>query len=284
MIVAKVALAVVLSQYVRSRVDDGDLQSPCLYWTEQTQVVFRQNTQGNPDSPQETEFAAITKSFATWQAEQARCGSLALSEGPRTATRTIGFDETGANENVVLFRQKLCTQVVPAGDACASDQSCGNKYDCWEHAPTAIAITTTSFNPRSGKILDSDIELNAPRFLFTTVDSPPCPANQYDVTCVATDVENTITHEVGHLLGLGHTNATGSTMAPRADPGETTKRTLDPGSQQFICDVYPVGKPAKSCVIKTVDDELGKPPAGCAAVPGAAWLGLLTLLGLRRRR
>lgn len=287
MMLAKVAVMVVLSQYVRSRVDDGDPQSACLYWTEGKTITFRQNVDGNPDTPQETEFTAVTKSFATWQTQQTSCGSLVLTEGPRTSTRYAGYDETSAsNENVVLFRQKMCNDVVPSGDQCLADDDCGNKYDCWQHAPTAIAITTTSFNPKSGLILDSDIELNAPRFLFTAVDSPPCPVNMYSVSCVATDVQNTVTHEVGHLLGLGHTSELGSTMAPRADPGETSKRTLDANSAKFICDVYPAGKPSKSCVIKVLGDEtLAAPKGGCAAVPGGALVGLAALvLRLRRRR
>lgn len=278
MIVVKVALAVVLSQYVRTRVDDRDPNSPCLYWTDKTNIVFHQNSEGNPDTPGDSEHPAVTRAFETWQAENQACGSLTLTEGARTSSRMAGYDESSAsNENVVLFRQKMCTVA-----QCTDDDTCGNKHDCWQHAPTAIAITTTSFHPKSGKILDSDIELNAPRFLFTSVDSPPCPAGMFDVTCVATDVQNTVTHEVGHLLGLGHTSETGSTMAPRADPGETSKRTLDANSKRFICDVYPVGKPSKSCIIKVVDDDLGKPKTGCAAAPGT--LGLLALLFLRRRR
>ncbi|MEW5742860.1 MAG: myxosortase-dependent metalloprotease, MXAN_2677/MXAN_2678 family [Myxococcota bacterium] len=283
MIFAKVALAVVLSQYVRTRVDDRDPQSPCLYWKENSVIDIRQNSDGNPDTPGLTEFSAVTKAFATWQTEQASCGSLTITEGPRTSTRVAGYDEKSANnENVVLFRQKMCTGIVPTNDECLADDDCGNKYDCWQHAPTAIAITTTSFHPQSGQILDSDIELNAPRFLFTTVDSPPCVSPMFDVSCVATDVQNTLTHEAGHLLGLGHTNEVGSTMTPRADPGETSKRDLDLNSKKFVCDVYPAGRPSKSCVIKVVDDELGKAKTGCAAAPGG--LGLLALLFLRRRR
>jgi hypothetical protein len=284
MMILKVAVAIALSQYVRSRVTDGDPKSPCLYWTEGTRLVYRQSEAGNPETPGETEFSAVRKAFDTWQAEQARCGSLTLAEGPRTSSRRAGYEPTSAsNENVVLFRQRTCAGLVPAGDACLSDDNCGSVYDCWQYAPAAIAITTTSFNTRSGQILDSDIELNTPRFLFTTVDEPPCPMNQFDVSCVATDVQNTMTHEIGHLLGLAHTAEDGSTMAARANGGETSKRTLDSNSAKFICDVYPAGRPSKSCVVPVLGQETLSPSTGgCASAPGGA-LAALALVLLRRR-
>jgi hypothetical protein len=145
-------------------------------------------------------------------------------------------------------------------------------------------MTTTSYDPQTARILDADIELNARSFIFTTVDAPVCVAPNYSQSCVATDVQNAVTHEVGHLLGLGHTTTAGSTMAARADPGEITKRTLDPGTRQFVCDVYAKGKPAKSCEIVKVDLALGSRATGCATEPlSLTALGALLLVRRRRR-
>lgn len=282
---SKLTLALLLSQYVRSRVDDSDPNSQCLWWLEGTPIVINQHVSGNPETPGETEFAAIGRSIATWQTEFAACGSLTVTDGPRTSSRQVGYVDREPNQNIALFRQRACTDAAPAGHACYDAGTCGNTFDCWQHAPGAIAITTTSYNPTTGRILDSDIEFNTPNFVFTTVDVPPCVAPNFSTACVATDVENTTTHELGHALGLGHINLNSSTMSPRASAGETSKRTLDVGSKAFVCEVYPKGEPTKTCVLRPVDDELGKAPGcGCAgaeglvpALGGLAW-------ALRRRR
>lgn len=285
MLSASLLLTVVLSQYSRSHVDLGDPSSQCVWWVEDSVITYRQGAAGNPETPGETEFAAVAAAFATWNTQLERCGSLRLVEGPRTQSRAVGYDaKSASNENVVLFRLTDCDDVVPAGNACLAKGTCGDTFDCWEHANGALALTTTSYNPDTGRIYDSDIELNTRRFIFTTVDSPPCVSPNFNTSCVASDVQNTITHEAGHLLGLTHFNVAGGTMNAQANPGELIKRTLDDGSKQFICDVYPAGRPAKTCLLPAYDGELGKPkPGGCAAAPGLGWLAV-GLYGLRRRR
>ncbi len=276
MIVAfKVAVSVVLSQYIRTKIDETNLNSQCLWWKDSTAIVYHQNVQGDPDVPGDSEFSAVTTSFETWQTQLTACGSLTLTEGARTDNRKVGYVSSGPNENVVLFRLKKCTELVAARDACWAAGTCGNNYDCWDHSATAIAITSTSYTPASGRDLDSDIELNSPSFSFTT----GIP--------VITDVQNTVTHEVGHVLGLAHISLAISTMNPRADSGEVSKRTLDEGSKQFICDAYPKGKPTKTCQIPLLTSSLGAPAkntGGCASVPGEAVTGLLALaLTLKRQ-
>jgi hypothetical protein len=209
---------------------------------------------------------------------------LSLAEGPRTQTRKVGFFDKETNENIAVFRLQRCSEVAPAGDPCHGDaDNCGNQFDCWQHQEAAIAITTTSYNPDTGRILDSDIEFNTPTFIFSTVDFPPCLSGMYSTSCVATDVQNTTTHELGHLLGLGHSPDPNSTMSFRANPGELSKRVIDPDSARFVCDVYPAGKPSRTCKIEPVSAELGKAAGGCTAAPGTLLFALAALL-MRRRR
>jgi len=261
--------------YVRSRVDVGNPSTQCLYWTS-TRVVWNQSTFGNPDTKGDTEFDAIRASFQSWQDIFAECGNLTLEEGPRVNERTVGYRRKGNNTNLVLFRTRDCDAVVPATDACWDADTCANAYDCWDDDDNTIAITLTTYDERSGIIYDSDISFNAARFAFTTADGQMCfPPVMTD--CVATDVQNTATHEVGHLIGLDHTLAPGSTMNPSAPPGELSKRVVDPGSRDFVCAAYPRGQASQACRHPVMSLEMGPKAGGCSAAgPG----GTLSLLGI----
>lgn len=273
MLSAQVVVALVLSQYVRSHVDFDNPNSQCLWWPENSVIAVEQSVTGNAETPGDTEFTAVTAALATWTAPLEACGSIRFDERPRTTGRVVAED----GHNLVLFREVDCDDLLPA----CSSAGCGNARDCWEHANGALALTSTFYDYGTGRITDADIELNTGGFLFTTVDSPPCVAPNWAVTCVASDVQNTMTHEVGHLLGLTHSPDLASTMALRALPGELSKRVLDPDSQKFICNVYPAGKAARGCR-EAYDGELGR-AASCATMQGPA-LALLALLFARRRR
>ncbi len=311
---AALIASLVLSQsYARSRMIDGDPSTQCLWWKETTTIPFSISSTGYP-ATMGTEFGAIRAAFATWQAALTPCSSLSFQDQGLTATRRAEYNNSGApsdrgaalsstplDENVVLFRLKSCSTAVPTGHPCVSDGSCANLFDCWEFSRGAIAITTTTFDivtgtqkpgkqTVDGRIVDSDVELNGAvssdgsQFFFTTVDSPTCPRGANAVTCVSTDVQNTMTHEIGHLLGLAHISEPGSVMTTTASVGELSKRTLDPGSKRFLCEVYPRGAATKSCFLDSVTQVQG-PAAkvGCASVT-AGPLTLLALALLRRRR
>lgn len=295
--IAPLLLSLEGQAYLRTKTSDSDPNAFCLYWREGTTITWKANAQGNPETTGETEFTAFQRAIATWQNEMTGCGSLTFTEGARSSSRSIGYDDRSAdNENVFIFRQKRCDDpgvALSMEDACWKDDTCGNKYDCWNYSSGALAITTTSFNPKSGFIFDSDVELNTPGYIFTTVDGPQCLLKMYSQSCVVTDVQNTMTHEIGHLLGLAHTNAAGSVMNPTAQPGELSKRTLDTGTKDFVCKTYPKGKPANSCpkvasngdlLIPAVKADTGPGVVGCTAAPaGLAVLGLIALLRRRRR-
>jgi hypothetical protein len=285
-----VVLAIPSDPYVRSRVRPGTPSDHCLYWTENSNIVWHANSLGNAETPGDTEFDALRKSFAEWNGQLASCGSLTWLEGAMTASRNVGWlkDANAVNENIVLWRTSKCSDVVPLSDSCWKDENdaddCGNKYDCWEHESLAIALTTTTYDPQSGRILDADVELNSPSFIFSTVDAPVCVKPNYSTSCVAWDVENTVTHEIGHMMGLDHTLYPGSTMNPTAPPGELSKRVLDTGTRSFVCDAYPKGGVSKDCVIPPATGILGNVSTGCGCGSSAGALLLPVLSLLRRRR
>ncbi|GHG73809.1 myxosortase-dependent metalloprotease, MXAN_2677/MXAN_2678 family [Comamonas sp. JC664] len=287
-LLAPFVLALALGQsdpYVRSRVDAGDTRTQCLFWTN-SRVVWNQSTFGNPDTQGDTEFDAIRAAFQSWQDIFAQCGNLTLEEGPRVNERQVGYRRQGNNTNLVLFRTRDCNEVVPASEACWDEDTCANAFDCWDDDDNTIAITLTTYDERSGIIYDSDISFNAARFSFTTANGQTC-FPPVTTNCVATDVQNTATHEVGHLIGLDHTRAPGSTMNPSAPPGEVSKRIVDSGSRDFVCDAYPKGQASQACLHPVTGIELGPKAGGCAAAgPGGALslVGVWALWLMRRAR
>jgi len=292
----KLAAAVLLSglllgqstlQYVRSKTNDA---AHCFRWPvtagTRGQVTFVQSTTGDPTLGNGA-FDAVSRSAQTWQAQLQACGNLNLVEGAKSSSRSIGYVPGGANENLTLYRTRLCTAVVPAGDACLAAGNCDNKYDCWDHGSAVVALTTSSYIEATGELVDADVELNAATAFPTVVDSPPCSPGALSTSCVANDVQNAMTHELGHFLGLAHAPDPSSTMYANEPLGETSKRVLDSGSKQFVCDVYPAGRASIDCSASSGGG--GGSSSGCSStgstggiVPGLAVL--LAALAARRPR
>lgn len=249
---------------------------------------FQLDAQGSPDVPGTAELDAIRRSFQTWAGVS--CSDLTFAEEPLSQdpkARVVGFFPGQTNHNLVLFRTRSCKDVVPAGDPCLSSAGgCDNAYDCFDDTVRggAIATTITTSNRSTGEILDSDTEFNDARFSFTAVDGLPCGADPTQTGCVRIDVQNTMTHEAGHTLGLDHPpDHPEATMYATAPSGETSKRVLAQDDIDGICSIYPAGMP-------TVTDVALMPPSsgGCSSTPaqtgpGAALVALLLLLQGRRR-
>lgn len=255
----------------------------CVTWNKR-ELIYHAGAEGSARTPADTEFTAIDSSFATWQAVSDGCSDFKFTQGTRMSKPSIGRGTEDAN--VVIFHEKNCRDVVPISDGCLSDGSCGNKYHCWDHSDGTIGLTTLTYSTRTGIALDADIELNAATFLFTTISAPPCESGKEAPTCAAYDVQNTATHEIGHMVGFDHVEEPASTMAPTAPVGEISKRIIDFGTQEGFCRTYPRGEPPVPC------DELAqlrrriiaRNTGTCAAAPVGRWGALAALLFVRRRK
>ncbi len=271
--------------YRRTVVPGKDL---CLNWISR-EFVYHIDAAGSLRTPRDTEFAAIDAAFDTWRTLSETCSDFTFVRGQDVSRPSVGND----GQNVITFRETACQDVVPEEDPCHAENTCANDYACWEHGDLTIALTTTTFSRKTGVILDADIELNASQpggnlgFLFTTVSSPPCEGLP-SAECVATDIQNTMTHEIGHAMGLDHVMEPLSTMEPAAPIGETQKRIIDVGTAAGFCDTYPRGLPPTQCSDVGVSSKnLSAQSVGtrCAAAPGSLLPGvLLSAWMLRARR
>ncbi len=255
--------------FVRSHPDDNPEID--LYW-ERRDLGFALNGRGSATAGQQASLGAVMRSFAAWSG--ARCTDLtfSLSITPREDT---GFVPRGDNVNLVVFREARCDEPgrVPAGDPCWAARTCGSRYGCWQiypkHTASTIASAVTYFHTRTGEIVDADIEINGGYFGFAT-----------DGRADAMDVQNVVTHEVGHVLGLDHSVA-GTTMFESAFEGELAKRELSDDDVQGVCHIYPAGLGTNKSKL-SVNSLI---TSGCSAGPGAVtWLACLSCVALLRRK
>ncbi len=298
----KSALAIVLLSglasaqqgYIRTPVPDREGLAPlCVTWNKRD-FVYVVDSAGSSRTPGDSEFIAVDAAFASWQTVADTCSDFHFIRGERAAKVQIG--RGSETNNSVVFRETACRNAAPMADACQADGSCANKYGCWDHSDFTIALTTTTFSVKTGAIYDADIELNAAphvdntAFLFTTISSPPCEEGKEAVTCVATDIQNTLTHEIGHAVGFDHVEVVGSTMEATAPIGETQKRIIDFGTAQGFCATYPRGQPAVQCdaqaQLRRTIDARGSGTPGCAVAggPDLMVLAAAVLSAVRRRR
>jgi hypothetical protein len=148
------------------------------------------------------------------------------------------------------------------------------------YSPSAAGITTVMYvhdgSSRDGAITDADIELNGVNFAISvngqTTGTQPCQA----------ELQNNLTHELGHLLGLEHTclgvgdppridnqgnpvpacvgtlpaKILDATMYNFQDCSETKKETLSDDDIQAMCDIYPVARDPGTCQRVGADDPI----------------------------
>jgi len=99
--------------------------------------------------------------------------------------------------------------------------------------PAAFALTTTWFFQQSGEIIDADMQINDNKGDFLD-----CPASGCPPDADAIDLENTVTHEIGHFWGLAHSEDPEATMFRTAMNGDLDKRDLAADDVAGFCEAY----------------------------------------------
>lgn len=168
--------------------------------------------------------------------------------------------------------------------------------DNWNEDPDILALTYT-WSKNDGEIVHFDIEMNADDFAWST-----------DGNSETHDLQNTLTHELGHALGLDHSNISQATMAPSSTMGETSKRALHEDDKEGHSYIYshplensgsgttgdsPPSNPNSSFDGNDNPDKpntnggsygMRKPVSACATTTAPLSLLWISLIGLLRRR
>jgi len=190
-----------------------------LEWRRPCTAITLSAVRPSNDLSEEDVYAAINRSVATW--EGVACGGA-----------PIGFDIG------VLAAQNTCTAPLFRNDGGNTNQIMF--IDDWAERGYdlgAFALTTVWHRRSTGEILDVDMEINESRGPYRV-----CPATGCDgTTDRGVDLENVLTHELGHYLGLAHSTDMDATMFASAVAGETVKRDLDIDDIAGICEIYPPG-------------------------------------------
>lgn len=212
----------------------GPDETPVLIAWPSTCVGYHINERGSLDVPDRVELNALVESaFETWNLLE---GSyLELIPLGETNVHQAGYDQPrgdAGNLNVVMFVEDRWPTIYP---------------------PAALALTRVTYS-QDGVIFDADIEVNG-RFPFRNfTEPPPQGANVADY-----DLLSTLVHEVGHFVGLDHTQPDTflgdpadlelATMHASSGTGQLHKRTLLADDIACVVDAYPAdqARAAQTC-------------------------------------
>jgi pregnancy-associated plasma protein-A len=272
--------------YVRALTKNG---RP-FYW-ESGCAFVTVDAAGTTALPDDQVVSIVDASMATWNNDTATCSYLKLKGDGRKALEVACKDYI----NLIKFRD-----TVWAAPAIGDDPPV-------IHDPGAAGLTTVTYvreGPQEGAIVDADIEINGVNFAISANGE-----TMSDPTRCKAELQNTLTHELGHLLGFAHTcqgpgqpqgvdnhgdpvpscglvfpgnPIADTTMYPFQDCGEIKKATLEADDIQAVCDVYPVSNDPRTC------DRVSF-SGGCCSASGdrpeaSLFLAGSVLLWLRRRK
>lgn len=228
--------------YVRTTVD-GFPDRP-IFWMDRA-ISFELASGSSTDVTPTALRGALDRSLATWT-RAGGCTDVVLTDAGDALGTTTNLDGGPRDHhNRIVVREADWPAII---------------------GPETLAITTIVYDRSSGAILDSDTDVNAVMHVLSASDPPPPTAD---------DVQNTLTHELGHALGFGHVTDPDATMFASAVLGETIKRDLAPDDVRAVCETYPTGRPTPT----TLPPMPGA--SRCSVARGShfvsAWLALACL-------
>ncbi len=150
----------------------------------------------------------------------------------------------------------------------------------WAYEEDAIAVSVVTVDRKRHVILDADLVFNAAHRKFKVLSTENDPDHvRYD------DLQNTLTHELGHAVGLQHNDADQSAvMYPRARRGEVSKRQLAADDVAGLHALYGESEVATAQQASTSPEEAAVGCQSAASSGSPFWMLPFALLGLVKRR
>jgi hypothetical protein len=288
---AALTLPDIASAYVRTLTRDRHT----MHW-DRSSIALQVFTGDPPSSLTSEQVLEMAQAAASaWSRDSNACTSLVLrvearpeAEGP--------IDQRDGRNNIVFRRR---------GWDCSTPDQLDGEEPCY--AGSALAITSVTARRRDGRIVDTDIEINADRLVeragSTTTERRPLWVDAISTPgqSRSEDLQNALTHELGHVIGLDHNcyggtgpwpvDETGAmvaacdrappsvreaTMFASAGPNDVSKRTLAADDVKAVCDIFP-SDPSSAPVFEAAAPD----GYGCSVGRGAgAGLGRLPVLAL----
>jgi hypothetical protein len=124
-------------------------------------------------------------------------------------------------------------------------------HEHWPYAKDQLAVTILIAREKSGEIVSGTIEINEQHNRFGAGGH---------------DLQGVLTHELGHLLGLGHSDDAHATMFATTAPGELTQRDPNDDDRAGVAWLYPppsrMSAPTPSAAPPTATAPAAQPLAG----------------------
>lgn len=123
----------------------------------------------------------------------------------------------------------------PSEAGFASDKPSNGIYlaNPWPYEPEKLAVTVTTYEESTGRLLDADVLVN-PKIAFAILSE----GEQSDVSG-SYDFVSILTHEFGHVLGLGESyDDPMATMWPQIACDETQKRSIEEDDEMGVLAAY----------------------------------------------
>lgn len=216
----------------------GNNGAPCTdyppyptYW-EKPCISFHLNEKGTSDISFSFVQQIVKESIEEWNHPE--FSSLQTHFSGLTNEDRVGYNPyISQNSNIIVFRDN----------------------DTWTESQAMMALTTVTHRNSTGVIYDADIEINTSNFQYGIYE-----INGSNVV----DLQNTLTHEIGHVFGLDHSTDPNATMFPYSTAGETNLRDLSDDDLLAIATVYPKSVPVQ-CKFK--DKYFKKPKYAMDEIP-----------------